>query len=149
MARYVTDYDPCAFWWGTPPIFEKPGFLSQKNAFTLRRLARDAVRELPHEFEQALGLLDLRDVTCLWDEFEASVGQRLGVGTAIVRVHDAITLSPDDECRNPHATKSAAQLGIAHTRLSPVDPSAWKFAAIAATRSGLRVAGSMRKAAGL
>src|SRR6266851_4951878 len=87
-----------------------------------RRHSRDAVRELPHEFEQALRLLDLRDVTCLWDEFEASVGQRFGVGTAIVSVYDAIALAPDNECRNRHATKSAAQLRIMHTRLSPVNP---------------------------
>src|SRR5438128_6077755 len=87
-----------------------------------RRRRRDAVRELPHEFEQALRLLDLRDVASFWDECEASVGQRLGVGTAIVRVHDAIALAPDNECRNPHATKSATQLRIAHPWLSPVDP---------------------------
>src|SRR5438270_9213562 len=46
------------------------------------RRRRDAVRELPHEVEQALRLLDLRDVASLGDELEASVGQRLGIGTA-------------------------------------------------------------------
>src|SRR6266487_465649 len=82
----------------------------------------DAVCELPHECEQAPGLLDLREVTGLWDECEASVGQRLGVGTAIVRLHNAIALAPDNECRNGHATKSATQLRIAHPRLPPVNP---------------------------
>ena len=61
--------------------------------FCNRRRRRDAVRELPHECEQALGLLDLREVTSLWDEFEASVGQRLGVGATVIRVCDAIALA--------------------------------------------------------
>src|SRR5438128_10264274 len=87
-----------------------------------RRRRCDAVREFPHECEQALRLLDLRDVASFWDELEASVGQRLGIGTAIIRIHNAITLAPDNECRNLHATKSAAQLRIVHPRLSPVNP---------------------------
>ena len=53
-------------------------------------------------------------MTGLGNECEASVGQRLGVGTAIVRVHDAITLAPDDEGWNLHAPKSATQLQIMH-----------------------------------
>jgi hypothetical protein len=61
-------------------------------------------------------------VASLWNEFEASIGQRLGVGTTIVRVYDAIALAPDDEGRNPHATKSAAQLRIVHALLPPVHP---------------------------
>src|SRR6266700_6362229 len=46
------------------------------------RRRRDAVRELPHECEQALGLLVLRDWTSLGEGCEAGVGHRWGEGTA-------------------------------------------------------------------
>src|SRR6266704_4743005 len=73
----------------------------------------DADRELPHEGEQAFRLLDLRKVTSFWDEFEASVRERLGIGTAILRVDHAITLSPRNEDWDAHAAEATTQLWIA------------------------------------
>src|SRR5215471_2874380 len=77
----------------------------------------DAVRELPDEGEQALRLFKLRQVTGFWDELEASVWQRLGIGTAILRVSDAIAFSPHDESRDAHAPQAPSQLWI-----RPVQP---------------------------
>src|SRR6266480_3479098 len=47
------------------------------------RWYRDAIHELPHYIEQVLRLLDLREVACIRDEGEASVGQRLGADPTI------------------------------------------------------------------
>src|SRR6266849_2780553 len=78
------------------------------------RRRRDTLRELPHEVEQAFRLLDMRKMTSFWDEFEASVGERLGIGTTILRVDHAITLSPHHEGWDSHAPEPPPQLWITH-----------------------------------
>ena len=66
-------------------------------------------------------LLDLRKVTSFWDEFEASVRERLGIGTAIFRVYNAVALAPDDEDRDSHVAKPPPQLWIAHALSLVID----------------------------
>src|SRR5216683_3023240 len=78
------------------------------------RRRRDTVRELPHEGEQAFGLLNLRKMTSFWDEFEASVRERFGIGTTILRIYHAVTLSPHHEGRDSHPPEPPPQLGITH-----------------------------------
>src|SRR5258708_34220159 len=74
----------------------------------------DAGRELPHEFEQARRLLDLRKVAGFGDELETSVRERLGIDTTIIRVYHAITLSPNNEGRDSHPPEAPPQPWITH-----------------------------------
>ncbi len=91
---------------------------TERQCFSRRsrdlRRRRDAVRELPHEGEQAFRLLDLRKVASFWDELETSVRERLGIDTTILRIYHAITLSPHHEGRDSHAPEPPPQLWITH-----------------------------------
>lgn len=69
-------------------------------------------RELPHEVEQALRLLDLRQVTSFGDRFEASIGERLDIDTTILKVCHTITLSPGNKNRDFHMLEAALKLWI-------------------------------------
>src|SRR5450432_4055338 len=86
-----------------------PSLSERSRSGTLRQRG-GAERELPHEGEQALRLLDLWKVTSFWDQFEASVGERLGIGMAIHRVEDTIALSPRNQDWDVHALEPALQL---------------------------------------
>src|SRR5258708_33754890 len=81
----------------------------------------DAGRELPHEFEQARRLLDLRKVAGFWDELETSIRERLGIDTTIIRVYHAITLSPNNEGRDSHPPEAPPQLWITHAQPLIID----------------------------
>ncbi len=85
------------------------------------RRRRDAVRELPHEGEQALRLLKLRKMTSFWDELEASVRERLGIDTTILSVDHAITRSPRHEDRDSHVLEAVFQLRITHALSLVID----------------------------
>src|SRR5579859_1287181 len=89
--------------------------------FKQEALLWGADRELPHEGEQAFRLLDLRKVTSLWDEFEASVRERLGIGTAILRVDHAIALSPHNQDWDAHMPEPPPQLWITHAQTLIID----------------------------
>ena len=96
-----------------PSTIRACGSTFLERSCDLRR-SSDAVRELPHEGEQAFRLLDLRKVAGFWDELEARVRERLGIDTTILREYHAITLSPNNEDRDAHAPEPPPQLWITH-----------------------------------
>src|SRR5579884_731393 len=75
-----------------------------------------AFSKLLYQFEHALWLLKLRQMTGFGDELEAGVGERLRVGTTICGIDHAIALSPQHEDGDVHTPGPPPQLWIGHVQ---------------------------------